>query len=62
MAKAAKTVSTVSVHMAVAVGVGYVMTGSMAIGGAMALVEPVCNVIAGHFHEKAWARAMKGKS
>lgn len=56
MAKAAKTVSQIGVHLGVAVGVGYAMTGSLAIGGAVALVEPLCNVVAGHLHDKAWDR------
>lgn len=38
-----------------AFGVGYLMTGSLAVGGAVALVEPLCNTVAFHLHEKAWA-------
>ena len=53
---AAKTTSTVLVHLMVAVTVGYVLTGSLAVAGLVALVEPVCNVVALHFHEKAWKR------
>ncbi|MCR6631226.1 MAG: DUF2061 domain-containing protein [Magnetospirillum sp.] len=56
MAKAAQTVSQLGLHLGVAVGVGYAMTGSLAIGGAVALVEPVCNVVAGRLHDKAWER------
>lgn len=56
MARAAQTVSQLGLHLGVAVGVGYAMTGSLAIGGAVALVEPVCNVVAGHLHDKAWQR------
>lgn len=54
--KAMKTTSTVGVHLLVAVAVGYMMTGSLVVSGAVALIEPVCNVIAQHFHEKAWAK------
>jgi uncharacterized membrane protein len=32
------------------------MTGSVLIGGTLALVEPACNTIAFHFHEKLWKR------
>jgi uncharacterized membrane protein len=42
--------------MGVAFGVGYAMTGSMAVGGALALVEPLVNTVAYFFHEKAWER------
>lgn len=56
MARAARTVSQIGVHLGVAVGVGYAMTGSLAVGGAVALVEPLCNVLAGHLHDKAWER------
>lgn len=54
--KAAKTASTLGLHLTVAVAVGYVLTGSLVVRGAVALIEPICNVIVQHFHEKAWAR------
>ncbi|MGL4575488.1 MAG: DUF2061 domain-containing protein [Burkholderiaceae bacterium] len=52
----AKTFSFAAVHMSVAFGVGYVMTGSVAVGGALALVEPAVNTVAYYFHEKVWTR------
>jgi uncharacterized membrane protein len=52
----AKTLSFGIVHMSVAFGVGYAMTGSVAVGGALALVEPLVNTVAYFFHEKLWAR------
>lgn len=52
----AKTASFAVVHFAVAFSVGYIMTGSIIIGGAIALVEPFCNTIAYFFHEKAWEK------
>ncbi len=57
MARVVKTATQIGVHFGVAVGVGYAMTGSLAIGGAVALVEPVCNVVAGALHDKAWEHA-----
>lgn len=51
-----KTASYAAVHFGVAFSVGYVMTGSVAIGGAIALVEPLCNTVAYYFHEKVWDR------
>jgi uncharacterized membrane protein len=50
----AKTLTFAAVHMGVAFAVGYAMTGSLAVGGALALVEPLVNTVAYHFHEKAW--------
>ena len=52
-----KTLSFAAVHFTVAFIIGYLLTGSVLVGGAMALIEPACNTIAYHFHEKAWARA-----
>lgn len=56
MIVAAKTTSQILVHMAVAFGVMYVVTGSVAFGGLAALLEPICNVIVMPLHEKLWAR------
>ena len=52
----AKTFSFAAVHFSVAFLVGYLMTGSVWIGGALALVEPACNTLAFHLHEKLWRR------
>ena len=51
-----KTLSFAAVHFTVAFTIGYLLTGSVLVGGVMALVEPACNTIAYYFHEKAWAR------
>jgi uncharacterized membrane protein len=51
-----KTLSFAAVHFSVAFTVGYAMTGSVAVGGAIALVEPACNTVAYFFHEKLWQR------
>lgn len=50
----AKTITFAALHMTVAFSVVYAMTGSLAVGGAVALVEPMCNTVAYFFHEKAW--------
>lgn len=52
----AKTASFAVVHMSVAFGVGYAFTGDVLVGGALALVEPACNTVAYHFHERVWKR------
>lgn len=51
-----KTFSFAVVHFIVAFSVGYALTGSIAIGGAIALIEPALNTVAYFFHEKAWDR------
>jgi uncharacterized membrane protein len=40
----------------VAFTVGYLMSGSLLVGGAIALVEPALNTVAYYFHELAWNR------
>lgn len=52
----AKTTTFAIMHFTVAFAVVYAMTGSLMIGGAVALVEPAINTVAFHFHEKVWKR------
>lgn len=52
----AKTASFAAVHFIVAFAVGYALTGDVVVGGALALVEPACNTVAYHFHERLWKR------
>ena len=51
-----KTVTFAAVHFSVAFTVVYLMTGSVLVGGAIALVEPAINTVAYHFHEQVWNR------
>ena len=51
-----KTMSFAAVHFTVAFSVGYAMTGSVQVGGAIALVEPAINTVAYYFHEQVWKR------
>lgn len=57
----AKTLSFATIHFGVAFTVGYALTGSVAIGGAIALVEPACNTVAYFFHEKVWHKIEQGE-
>jgi uncharacterized membrane protein len=50
-----KTLSFAAVHFAVAFAVVYALTGSLLLGGAVALIEPACNIFAYYLHERAWA-------
>lgn len=56
MVTAARTTSQVLLHMGVAFGVMWAVTGSLAFGGVAAIVEPICNVALLPLHEKLWAR------
>ena len=51
-----KTLSFAAIHFTVAFSVGYALTGDVVVGGALALVEPMCNTVAFHVHEKVWKR------
>tara|TARA_Y100001972_G_C7594049_1_gene297765 strand:- start:631 stop:831 length:201 start_codon:yes stop_codon:yes gene_type:complete len=51
-----KTISFGIMHVSVAFVVVWMLTGDIVIGGAVALVEPMVNTAAYHFHEKLWAR------
>ncbi|HEY5604497.1 MAG TPA: DUF2061 domain-containing protein [Gammaproteobacteria bacterium] len=56
-----KTISFAVVHFTVAFTVGYAMTGSVMIGGAIALVEPMVNTVAYHVHELIWKHREKSR-
>ena len=56
MVIAAKSMSQVLLHMAVAFGVMYAVTGSLAFGGLAAIIEPVVNVVLLPLHDKLWRR------
>lgn len=58
----AKTCSFAILHFSVAFIVGYLLTGSMMVGGLLAIIEPACNTVVFHFHEKAWQRFEQGSS
>lgn len=51
-----KTFTFAILHFATAFLVVYALTGSVAIGGAVALIEPLCNTLVFYLHEKAWRR------
>ena len=52
----AKTLSFAVLHFGVAFSIGWLFTGSWLVGGAIALIEPACNTVVFHFHEKVWKR------
>lgn len=56
-----KTISFAILHFTVAFTVAYLLTGSMLVGGALALIEPTINSIVFFFHEKVWKRIEERK-
>jgi len=53
----AKTFTYLTIHLTIGFSVAYVMTGSVALAGGIAIIEPCINAVAFFFHEKAWQRA-----
>jgi uncharacterized membrane protein len=51
-----KTVTFTLMHFCIAFSVTYALTGSIAVGGLVAAVEPLCNSVGFYFHEKIWRR------
>ncbi|QGP79299.1 DUF2061 domain-containing protein [Sphingobium sp. CAP-1] len=51
-----KTGTYLTIHLTVGFTVAYLMTGSLALAGGIALIEPVINAIAFFFHEQAWKK------
>ena len=54
-----KTMTFAILHFATAFGVAYILTGSIGISSAVALVEPLANTVVFYFHEQAWRRYEK---
>jgi uncharacterized membrane protein len=52
----AKTGTFAVLHFGVAFSIAYLLTGSLGIASAIALIEPVANTVAYLLHERAWAR------
>lgn len=51
-----KTLSFLALHLIVGFTVAYLFTGSVALAGGIALVEPLVNAVVFFFHERAWER------
>ena len=49
-----KTLSFLSLHLLVGFTVAYAITGSLAMAGGIALIEPMVNAVVFFFHERAW--------
>lgn len=51
-----KTMTFTLMHFCIAFSVAYALTGSVTIGGLLAIVEPLCNAVGFFLHEKVWQR------
>ena len=49
-----KTMTFAVMHFSIAFTVAYLLTGSLLVGGLVAVVEPAINTVAFYFHEKFW--------
>ena len=52
----AKSASFGVMHLGIAFGVSYALTGNLAVAGAITVVEPVCNTVAHYFFDRWWDR------
>lgn len=52
----AKSLTFGVMHLGIAFGVTYALTGSVAVAGAVTLIEPLVNTVAHYFFDRAWAR------
>lgn len=51
----AKSAAFGVLHLAIAFSIGYALTGSVTIAGAITLIEPLVNTVAHYFFDKWWA-------
>lgn len=52
----AKSATFGVIHLGIAFSVGYLLTGSVAVAGAITVVEPIANTIAHYFFDRWWER------
>ena len=60
----AKTATFGVMHLGTSFGVGYALTGSVTIAGAITFVEPLVNTVLHYFFDKYWdhprVRSLRG--
>lgn len=52
----AKTLSFGIMHVVIAFGVTYALTGNLAVSGAVTFIEPAVNTVAHYFFDRYWER------
>ncbi|NLQ16619.1 DUF2061 domain-containing protein [Marinomonas sp. M1K-6] len=55
----AKTMTFAVMHFSIAFTVAYLITGSLLVGGLVAIVEPAINTVAFYFHEIIWNKVQQ---
>ena len=55
----AKTMTFAVMHFSIAFSVAYLITGSLLVGGLVAIVEPAINTVAFYFHEIIWNKVQQ---
>ncbi|AJQ92628.1 DUF2061 domain-containing protein [Gynuella sunshinyii] len=56
-----KTLTFAMTHFTVAFTVAYILSGSLLVGGIIALVEPAVNTVAYTIHERIWENLRQKK-
>lgn len=57
-----KTLSFAALHFSIAFSMAWLVTGSVWVGGTLALLEPLCNTFAFHLHERYWRRREQARA
>lgn len=52
----AKSATFGVLHLGIAFSVSYLLTGSVAVAGAITLLEPLVNTVAHYFFDRWWER------
>lgn len=52
----AKSATFGVLHLGIAFGISFALTGDIAIAGAITLLEPLANTVAHYFFDRWWAR------
>lgn len=55
----AKSATFGILHLGIAFSVSYLLTGSVAVAGAITLLEPLVNTVAHYFFDRWWERRHK---
>lgn len=50
------------VHLGIAFSVSFALTGSLAVAGAVTVVEPICNTVAHFFFDRWWSPLQAARS
>ena len=57
-----KTLTFTLMHFCIAFSVAYLLTGSVAVGGLVAAIEPLVNSVGFYLHERIWQRIEQPKT